>query len=279
MRRALFFLFLLPFATACSAADDPEPPTPPTAQPAPVSEPAPVNETPEKPEIFTYRVINEFPHPENNFTQGLFIHDGVLYETTGHIGQSRLIRHDVLGSAEPKEVPLPGRVFGEGSVAVGERIISLTWRAGIGHVHNLQTLEVMDRFAIDGEGWGLTYDGTRLIMSDGTARLRFLDPDSFEEQGAVTVRIDGKPLYKLNELEYIDGLVWANIWQEEAIVKIDPATGAVRAVIDMRGLMPVGMNPRDDVLNGIAWDPAAERLFVTGKNWPKLFEIELVPAG
>lgn len=228
--------------------------------------------------IFTYRIINEFPHGTNDFTQGLFIADGILYESTGRVGQSYLIRHDILGGKEAKRQPLPRHVFGEGATAVGDSIISLTWRDGVGYVHDLETLSRVSQFTVQGEGWGLTSDGDRLILSDGTNALRFLDPETFEEIGQVAVTANGRPVPRLNELEYINGKVWANVWQTDVIVQIDPETGRVSGFIDLSGLYDGQRDPRDDVLNGIAYDPETDRLFVTGKNWPKIYEIRIVEA-
>jgi glutamine cyclotransferase len=244
--------------------------------PAPSVE-APIEKTQAAPQRYGYRVVGTLPHDVDDFTQGLFIHDGVLYESTGRRGASALIRHDTLGTATAKRHLLPREVFGEGSVAVGDRIISLTWRDGIGYVHDLATFEPEATFPIEGEGWGLTYDGSRLIMSDGTNRLRFLDPETFEETGAVGVTANGRPVPRLNELEYIDGEVWANVWQTEVIVRIDPADGRVTGFVNLAGLHQ-GTDPTDDVLNGIAYDPASGRLFVTGKRWDTIYEIEVTPA-
>lgn len=245
----------------------------PTVAPIAQADIAPV-----QPEIHTYRVIAEYPHGTSDFTQGLFVARGALYESTGRVGQSYLIRHDILGEADPARQALPRHVFGEGSTAVGDRIISVTWRDGEGYVHDLETLEKEDSFRIRGEGWGLTSDGDRLIMSEGTSRLRFFDPDSFEETGNVQVTANGKPVPYINELEYIGGEVWANVWQTDVIIRINPNTGHVTGFIDMSGLYKETRNPRDYVLNGIAYDPVDSRLFVTGKNWPKIYEIEIVDA-
>ncbi|MGV6819896.1 MAG: glutaminyl-peptide cyclotransferase [Parvularcula sp.] len=274
----LIFLAVLS-AAGCSkelptdAAPSQAPPEPAAEQaPAPASSPAP---SPTQPVVWGYQVVGTFPHGEQYFTQGLFIHDGVLYESTGKHGESALIRHDFPGAASAANVKLPATVFGEGSVAVGDRIISLTWRDGIGFIYDLKSLEKLGEFDLPGEGWGITFDGERLIVSDGTDRLRFLDPDSFEEIGHVSVRFGDRVLTQLNELEYIDGEVWANIWQTDLIVRIDPATGQAKGFINLQGLYTDNQDPRDNVLNGIAWDPDARRLFVTGKRWPKIYEIRV----
>lgn len=243
--------------------------------PAPAVAPAPTPAQP--PALQRVRVIASYPRSDANFTQGLFFADGLLYETTGRVGQSRLIRHGRPDAMDPTEVPLPGNVFGEGATAVDDRIISLTWRDGVGHVHDRQSLELARTFPVAGEGWGLAYDGQRLIVSDGSNRLRFLDPDSFAETGSLAVTANGRPVTRLNELEVIDGEIWANIWQTDVIARIDAATGEVRAFIDLSGLHPNRRDPSNDVLNGIAFDPATRRLFVTGKLWPAIYEIEVTP--
>ncbi len=228
--------------------------------------------------FYQYRIVNEFPHDTSAFTQGLFFHDGALYESTGEYGQS-VLREVALETGETlRAAALPSRRFGEGSVAVGERIFVLTWRSGMGYVFDRETLREMQTFTYDGEGWGLTYDGDRLIMSDGTPTLRFLDPQTLQENGRLSVTFRGSPLHNLNELEWVDGEIFANVWQSDAIVRIDPSTGAVTGVIDLRGILKDNAQMMGaDVLNGIAYQEETGRLFVTGKNWPSLFEVELTP--
>ena len=174
-------------------------------------------------------------------------------------------------------MPLSDQIFGEGSTLFDGKIFVLTWRSGAGLVVDSETFKPERTFAYDGEGWGLTHDGKRLIMSDGTAELRFLDPKSLEETGRVSVAYRGKPVQQLNELEFIKGEIFANVWQSDAIVRIDLETGAVTGIVDMRGILPEEdiIAGQTDVLNGIAYDAETDRLFVTGKNWPKLFEVEL----
>lgn len=237
----------------------------------------------ERPILYRAQAVGRFPHSTEAFTQGLFFADGVLYETTGKVGASRIRRLNLKTGQAVAETALPRDVFGEGSTAVGDRILTLTWRSGMGFVHDRETLKLEARFALEGEGWGLAYDpeSDRLILSDGSAHLRFLDPESFEEKGRVEVTFRGQPLIHLNELEWIDGEVWANVWQQDAIARIDPESGAVTGVVDVSGLFPQGerVNPVDDVPNGIAYEARTGRLFVTGKNWPFLYEIEVAPAG
>jgi len=229
---------------------------------------------------FGYRVLASHPHDPGAFTQGLAYMDGTLYEATGSagVGPSSLRRVALATGAVEARHDLNSEDFGEGIAVVGDRIVQLTWQSQVGYVYDRATFRQLGTFRYPGEGWGLTYDGHRLIMSDGTDRLRFLDPTTFVETGSVHVRDAGRPVDQLNELEYIDGQVYANVWQTDRIVRIDPATGQVTAVIDLTGLLPAAdrESGQVDVLNGIAYDSAGDRLFVTGKLWPKLYEIELV---
>ncbi|GAB4530772.1 MAG: glutaminyl-peptide cyclotransferase [Parvularculaceae bacterium] len=231
------------------------------------------------PAVYDVIVENRLPHDVSAFTQGLFFAEGALYESTGQYGESVIRRVNMQTGAAVAETRLPDEIFGEGAAAVGDRIISLSWKAGVGFVHDRRSLERLGTFEYAGEGWGLAYDGVRLILSDGTDRLRFLDPETFEETGALAVTYNGRPLQRINELEWIEGEIWANIWMEDVIVRIDPETGRVVGVVDLSGLMPPALraNPYDDVANGIAYEPTSKRLFVTGKRWPALFEITLRP--
>jgi glutaminyl-peptide cyclotransferase len=227
---------------------------------------------------YGYRVVNTFPHDTGAWTQGLLWHDGRLYESTGEYGRSS-VRHVALDTGEVlRQHNLADRFFGEGLALVEDRLIQLTWKSGVAFVYERDTFDTLRRFAYDGEGWGLTYDGEHLIMSDGSAELRFLDPATFQEQRRVTVRDSGGPVRRLNELEYIEGEVFANIWKREHLARIDPDTGNVTGWVDLTGLFPEeDRGPDVDVLNGIAYDPEANRLFVTGKHWPTVYEVELVP--
>jgi glutamine cyclotransferase len=228
--------------------------------------------------IAGYRVVRVFPHDPQAFTQGLAYFDGLLYEGTGLIGRSS-IRKVKLENGEVLQIrKIDPQYFGEGIAVVGDRLFSLTWQSGVGFIYDRATFRRTGTFTYRGEGWGLTHDGARLIMSDGTAYLRFLDPATQKEIGRLQVRDGERPVPNLNELEYVKGEVFANVWQTDRIARIAPATGRVTGWIDLQGLL----NPRDaaqgvDVLNGIAYDAAADRLFVTGKLWPKLFEIKIVP--
>ncbi|MCQ8184592.1 glutaminyl-peptide cyclotransferase [Parvularcula maris] len=231
------------------------------------------------PEVVKAEVVATYPHETTAFTQGLLFADGVLIESTGREGQSRLRKLSIRTGRPLMEVALPDEVFGEGTARVGERLITLTWRSGEAYVYDLQTLEEVGKFSYEGEGWGLTYDGERLIMSDGSDRLRFLDPETFEEIGEVEVTLSGQKIGRLNELEYVDGRVWANVFMQDFLVRIDPETGAIDQVADLQGLYPRALrkSPINDVLNGIAYEESSGRLFVTGKNWPNMYEIKLTP--
>ena len=229
-----------------------------------------------RPPVYGYEVVRTFPHDPTAFTQGLVIRDGVLLESTGR-NPSSVRRVRLEDGVVLQKHELAPEYFGEGLTEIDGRLITLTWNNGVGFVWNAADLSQTSRFTYAGEGWGLTHDGARLILSDGSAALRFLDPVTFAETGRVAVTLNGRPVRQLNELEWIDGEVWANVWQTNYILRIDPASGNVAGIIDLSGLLPEGTikDPNDDVLNGIAWDAATRRLFVTGKNWPSLFEIRL----
>ncbi|MCS6624572.1 glutaminyl-peptide cyclotransferase [Roseibacterium beibuensis] len=226
--------------------------------------------------VYGYEVVRVWPHDRTAFTQGLAWHEGDLLESTGRYPSTvRRVRLED-GAVLDRRV-LDIEWFGEGLTEIDGRIFTLTWQNGRGFIWDAADLGPRGDFTYNGEGWGLTDDGRRLILSDGTPALRFLDAETQAETGRVPVTLDGRPLGQINELEWVDGEVFANIWRSDVIVRIDPATGRVTGVIDLTGLLPDrrGMDPGDDVLNGIAWDPENRRLFVTGKNWPSLFEIRL----
>lgn len=224
--------------------------------------------------VSTVRVVNTYPHDPDAFTQGLVALDGELYEGTGRNGQSSLRRVALASGEVLQRRNLGSLYFGEGITIMDDRVYQLTWQSQIGFVYDRATFELQKTFFLPGEGWGITHDGTHLIVSDGTAQLRFLDPETQQEVKRITVTEDGLPLARLNELEYIDGEVWANVWYTDFIVRIDPATGQVRSKLDLSGLHAT--RGADDVLNGIAWDAGAQRLFVTGKLWSSLYEVEVV---
>jgi len=223
-----------------------------------------------------FKVVKAYPHDPDAFTQGLFFHDGHLFEGTGLRGRSSIRKVEIETGRVVQRVDLPGEVFGEGITRWGDRIIGLTWQEGTAFVLDLKTFKLWRKFSYAGEGWGITHSDKELVMSDGTAELRFLDPLTFKELRRVRVTAGGRPVDQLNELEWVDGQVFANIWQTDRIARIDPKTGHVLGWIDLSGLLPPNLRTgNDDVLNGIAYDPAKKRLFVTGKLWPKLFEIQL----
>lgn len=227
--------------------------------------------------VHQVRVLNTYPHDPGAFTQGLVFLDGELFEGTGRNGASSLRRVALDTGAVLQRHNLASRYFGEGITIHGDSIYQLTWQSQLGFVYDRKTFELQGTFFLPGEGWGITGDGTRLIVSDGSAFLRFLDPETRRETGRVQVTEDGRPLDRLNELEYIDGEVWANVWYTDTIVRIDPATGVVNSKLDLAGLYR--QRGADDVLNGIAWDGRGRRLFVTGKLWPNLYEITVLEAG
>jgi len=229
------------------------------------------------PATYGYEIVHTYPHDPGAFTQGLIFLDGALYESTGLNGKSslrkvRLETGEVLQRRDVEE-----RYFAEGLTEWQGTLIQLTWQTRIGFVYDLATFAPKRTFAYPGEGWGLTHDRTRLIMSDGTASLRFIDPVSLAETGRVMVTDRGQPVMRLNELEVVKGEIFANVWGTDSIVRIAPASGQVTGWINLAGLLPAAdRTPQMDVLNGIAYDAAKDRLFVTGKQWPKLFEIRLV---
>ena len=227
----------------------------------------------------TFRVIHAYPHDPRAFTQGLVFVDGTLYESTGLNGQSTLRMVDVTTGRILQEQSVPERYFAEGLTDWGSTLVQLTWETHVGLVYDRFSFRQLRSFSYTGEGWGLTHDGKSLILSDGSAVLRFLDPSTFKQLRQITVKDHGKPIDQLNELEYIHGEVYANVWHTDRIARISPSTGKVIGWIDLSGLLPADQHPEPEaVLNGIAYDSVHDRLFVTGKLWPKLFEIKLVPA-
>lgn len=224
--------------------------------------------------VWQPRVVARYPHDPNAFTQGLIFEDGYLYESTGRNGESSVRKVELETGRVERLRPLDYVYFGEGLTLFSDRLIQLTWQSQTGFVYRLSDLGLIGRFGYAGEGWGLTHDGERLILSDGTPRLRLLDPGDFSVIGTITVMDGETPIENLNELEYIDGEVWANIWQEDRIARIDPADGRVLGWIDMSKLYPASERASDAVVNGIAYDPESDRIFVTGKLWPTMFEVE-----
>jgi len=221
-------------------------------------------------------IARTMDHDRDAFTEGLFIADGLIYESTGLTGKSDLRAYRLEDGAPVRRQAIPANLFGEGIAPWGETMVSLTWRGGVGIVWDRATFREQRRFSYTGEGWGLTSDGRSLIMSDGTADLRFLDPETMAEQRRVTVTWQGEPVRLINELEYVDGRIYANIWYSPLIARIDPETGVIDDWINLAPLVAqnVGRDP-DAVLNGIAWDAQARLLYVTGKNWPRLYALKL----
>jgi len=286
------WLLLIGLSTACATAHIPAPL--PTAVPTAVPSPSPLPTATALPLVtptkgadtavssaqvptYTYQIINTYPHDPNAFTQGLVFHRGVLYEGTGRNGYSSIRLTDLETGIVLHQRDLSAEYFGEGITIWQDRLIQLTWQSGVGFIYDLATFAPLGSFSYPGEGWGLTHDDQRLIMSDGTDVIRFLDLESLAENGRIQVHDQNGPVVRLNELEYINGEIWANIWQTNTIARISPQTGQVVGWIDLTGLLnPADLTQPADVLNGIAYDAAQDRLFVTGKWWPTLFEIKLI---
>lgn len=225
---------------------------------------------------YTYEVINAYPHDPGAFTQGLVFNQGLLYESTGLNGASSLRRVELETGKVLMKIDVPAVFFAEGLALFNDRLYQLTWQTQQGFVYDLDSFNMIRGFSYTGEGWGLTHDSHSLILSDGTNQIRFLNPDTFEVQRVIAVQDNGRDITQLNELEYIKGEIYANIWQTDRIARIDPQSGRVTAWINLSGLLSPEDRARPvDVLNGIAYDAASDRLFVTGKLWPKLFEIRL----
>jgi glutaminyl-peptide cyclotransferase len=229
-------------------------------------------------EELVVKVLEVYPHDPTAYTQGLVWDGGVLYEGTGLYGKSTLRRVDPESGLVLDRRALDHDFFGEGLALVGDRLVQLTWKAGVAFVYELGALEVVDEFGYNGEGWGLAFDGSDLlVMCDGSARLTFRDPQDFRWRSTLNVTLRGEPVTHLNELEFAEGQLYANIWQQERIVRIDPTTGEVTAVIDAHGLLGARESAMVDVLNGIAYDPMSKSFWLTGKFWPKMFRVEFVP--
>ena len=233
------------------------------------------------PQQLTAHIDATFPHDTGAFTEGLLYADGHLYESTGLKGRSSLREVDLQSGAVIRQRALPADVFGEGVALVGDTLIQLTWRSHVAYLWDRATFNPEGQFHFDTEGWGLCYDGTSLYMSDGTSTLYRRDPHDFSLQGTVTVRQSGRPVKNINELECVGDTIYANVWLTDHILEIDKASGRVKAVIDasaLRRALP-GLDNPDAVLNGIAYDPAGKRFFLTGKLWPELFQVSFAPPG
>lgn len=230
----------------------------------------------DEPVTYGYRVVESFPHARNVFTQGLVFDNERLYESAGQYGESRLLVRRLDDTRPLAQRNLKSELFAEGITLLAGRIYQLTWRSGRGFIYDAQTLDTQGEFAIDGEGWGITHNNTQLIVSDGTDALQFIDPKSFRVTKRLAVKHDDKPVHRLNELEWVDGLIYANIWQSNWIVMIDPDSGMVVGKVRLAGLLPGHLKTANtDVLNGIAFDSQRRRLLVTGKYWPRIYHIEL----
>lgn len=236
--------------------------------------------------VYSYEIVNIYKHDPRAFTQGLAYKNGFLYESTGQKGRSTLRQVELESGRVLKKRDLASEFFGEGMTILGDKIYQLTWQSGVAFAYNLDDFKLLREFRYAGEGWGLTNDGTNLYMSDGTHVIRVVDPETFKTIRTIVVRDEaGKPLFKLNELEYIRGEIWANIWHSEEIGKpnhiarIDPGSGRLLGWINLDGISPDDVRRNEEnTLNGIAYDEGTDRIFVTGKNWKKLFEIKLKKA-
>ncbi len=238
---------------------------------------APTNApSPQEAPVYTYEVVESYPHDTHAYTQGLVFHDGMFYESTGQYGESSLRKVELKKGKVKKKIDVPGQYFAEGMTILNGKIYQLTWQQNKGFIYDLKDFKLEGEFHYDGEGWGLTTDGQSLILSDGTNQIRFLDPKDFHVVKTISIFDGQQPLTELNELEYIHGEIYANIWKTDRIVRIDPRTGWIRAWIDLTGLRPQeSMTNGENVLNGIAYDAQGDHLYVTGKRWPKIFEIRL----
>jgi glutamine cyclotransferase len=227
--------------------------------------------------VYTYRIVNTYPHDQGAFTQGLAFENGVLYEGTGLYGKSSLRKVDLETGNVLQTYELPPKYFGEGITVFEDIIVQLTWKSKLGFIYDKNNFELLRNFTYATEGWGITHDGERLLMSDGTSTLYFLNPENFSTIGRIEVHENSSPITGLNELEYVKGKIFANVWPTDSVAIIDPHSGQVSGWIDLSGLLPSQYHSAPvDVLNGIAYDPANDRLFVTGKLWPWLFEIKLI---
>lgn len=230
--------------------------------------------------LYTYQIVNIYPHDPTAFTQGLSYHQGFFYESTGLYGRSSLRKVDLKTGKVLQNYQLQSDYFGEGLTLWQNHIVQLTWKNRLGFIYDPQTFRKLRSFSYDTEGWGLTHDGQKLIMSDGSHRLYFLHPSTFKQLGSIEVKDHSIPISELNELEYIEGEIFANVWQSDQIVRISPQTGQVLGRIDLRGIVDsqpwVTQQSAQNVLNGIAYDVEGKKLFITGKCWPHVFEIKLL---
>ena len=230
-----------------------------------------------EPQFYTYRVVAEYPHSRTSYTQGLQFIDGELWEGTGEYGHSRLMRTDLATGKILEKSENPKDEFGEGITLLGDKIYQLTWLNGKMHIYDRKSLAHLATHTYKGEGWGLTTDGAKLYMSDGTHAIRVINPETLQQERRFGVTLRGESLQNINELEWIDGKIWANIYTTDYIAIINPENGVVEGVVNLSGILPTTERDyKTDVLNGIAYDKATNRIFVTGKNWSKLFEIKII---
>lgn len=279
----MIVILTLMLCFACSGGPNSTPPNN-------AKSPQPANTTKSAPlPVYGFEVVKTYPHDSQAFTQGLFFHNGFLYESTGQEGKSSIRKVEIETGKVLQKWDLPGDEFGEGSTMIGDRIYMITWQDNIGRVFNLTDFKLLKEFSYIGEGWGITNDGTNLIMSQGTHVLKFINPETFQQVKTLPVmREDGRPLMNINELEFVNGEIWANIWHSEIpdilgrpnhIARIDPGNGKLLGWINLDGISPDDQRrDSENTLNGIAYDAAGERIFVTGKKWRKLFEIKIKPA-
>lgn len=224
----------------------------------------------------SYEVVNTYPHDPQAFLQGLVWYDGGFYESTGLYGESTLRRVEFPSGRVLKKIDLAADLFGEGLALVENHLVQITWQANRGFVYDRDTFRLIREFSYDTEGWGITYDGKNLIMSDGSSTLTYRDPQTYQPVKKLNVTMNGRPVSMLNELEFIEGEIWSNIWQADTIVRINPSTGKVASYLDMRGVLPrESRTGHEDVLNGIAYDGDHKRIFISGKKWPRVLEIKL----
>jgi glutaminyl-peptide cyclotransferase len=231
--------------------------------------------------VYGYDIVHVYPHDPSAFTEGLFYLNGFLYESTGLERHSSIRKVRLETGEVVQQHDVPSQYFGEGIVNWKNHLLSLTWKSHVGFVYDLKSFKPLKQFKYDGEGWALTQDGNRILMSDGSSEIRLLNPQTLLPIGRIQVTLEGKPVSNLNELEWVKGEIYANVWQTNWIMRIDPHDGHVVGAINLAGLLPPSdiVKGKTDVLNGIAYDPQGDRLFVTGKNWPKLFEIKLHSQG
>ncbi len=262
MRKVLIHISLLTLLAACGARTRQNPTNP--SQPL-------------EPKTYGYTIKKSYPHATDSYTQGLLFDEGILWEGTGQNGASRLLKHNLESGTTERVAHLGRSEFGEGIAILGEELFQLTWMNNTAYIYDRKSGKQTRTLRYPGEGWGLTSDGKSLYLSDGSATIRRLNPTTFAREGAIVVTLRGEPLEYINELEWVNDRIWANVYMTDYIVQINPRTGVVEGLINLEGLLPEKeRTPHTDVLNGIAYDPASDRIFVTGKNWSKLYEIELI---